>query len=48
MAVVGLVVRFIAGAGGLAFAYFTSSGSGTGSAQVGGVHRVNQPTHDLE
>ncbi|MGA2433255.1 MAG: hypothetical protein ABSG09_07315 [Acidimicrobiales bacterium] len=35
MAVVGLVVGLIAGAGGLAFAYFTSSGSGNGSAQVG-------------
>ena len=35
MAVVGLTVALIAGAGGLAFAYFTSSGNGTGSAQVG-------------
>ena len=34
MAVVGLTVALIAGAGGLAFAYLTSSGNGTGSAQV--------------
>ncbi len=35
MAVIGLVIGLIAGAGGLAFAFFTSSGAGTGSAQVG-------------
>jgi hypothetical protein len=35
MAIVGLTVALIAGASGLAVAYFTSSGSGTGSAQVG-------------
>jgi hypothetical protein len=35
MAVVGLTVGLIAGASGLAFAYFTSTGSGNGSAQTG-------------
>src|SRR5579863_5976085 len=35
MAVIGLTVGLIAGASGLAFAYFTSSGSGIGQAQVG-------------
>jgi len=35
MAIVGLAVGLIAGASGLAVAYFTSSGGGTGSAQVG-------------
>jgi hypothetical protein len=35
MAVVGLTVALVAGASGLAVAYFTSSGAGTGSAQVG-------------
>ena len=35
MAVIGLTVGLIAGASGLAVAYFTSQGSGTGSAQVG-------------
>ena len=33
MAVIGLTVGLIAGASGLAFAYFTSTGSGNGSAQ---------------
>src|ERR1700722_571691 len=35
MAVVGLTVGLIAGASGLAVAYFTAGGSGTGSASVG-------------
>ena len=35
MAVIGLTVGLIAGASGLAVAYFTSSGSGNGSAQTG-------------
>ena len=35
MAIVGLTVALIAGASGLAAAYFTSTGNGTGSAQVG-------------
>ena len=35
MAVLGLTVALIAGASGLAVAYFTSTGNGTGSAQVG-------------
>jgi len=35
MAVIGLTVGLIAGASGLAFAYFTSSGTGTGTASVG-------------
>jgi hypothetical protein len=35
MAVVGLTVGLIAGASGLAVAYFTSAGSGIGQAQVG-------------
>ena len=40
MAVIGLTVGLIAGASGLAFAYFTSSGSGTGQAQVGNASPV--------
>jgi hypothetical protein len=35
MAVIGLTVGLIAGASGLAVAYFTSSGTGTGTATVG-------------
>jgi len=35
MAVVGLTVALIAGASGIAVAYFTSTGTGTGSAKVG-------------
>lgn len=35
MAVIGLTVGLIAGASGLAVAYFTSGGSGTGSAPIG-------------
>jgi hypothetical protein len=35
MAVLGLTVALIAGASGLAVAYFTSTGNGTGQAQVG-------------
>jgi hypothetical protein len=40
MAVVGLTVGLIAGASGLAVAYFTSSGSGNGSAQTGTASNV--------
>jgi hypothetical protein len=40
MAVVGLTVGLIAGASGLAFAYFTSTGSGNGSAQTGNAPNV--------
>jgi hypothetical protein len=41
MAVVGLAIGLIAGAGGLAFAFFTTSGTGTGSAQVGQASTVS-------
>jgi hypothetical protein len=40
MAVVGLTVGLVAGASGLAVAYFTSSGSGNGSAQTGTASNV--------
>ncbi len=41
MAVIGLTVGLIAGASGLAFAYFTSGGSGTGNASVGHATALN-------
>jgi hypothetical protein len=41
MAVIGLTVGLIAGASGLAFAFFTSTGSGNGSAQTGKASNVS-------
>ena len=35
VAVVGLTVALVMGVGGAAFAYFSSTGGGTGSAGVG-------------
>ena len=35
MLVVGVAVALVLGIGGVAFAYFTSNGTGTGSADVG-------------
>jgi hypothetical protein len=41
MAVIGLTVGLIAGASGLAFAYFSSTGSGNGSAKTGTATNVS-------